>query len=97
MKKAFYQITLAYLFLLLLGLTNSSQISTKLWGMDFIGEINDIRMIGNSNTLITTKNGILALFDLNKNEIVSRKNNIYGNQWRVESTEKCNKKYFDVL
>lgn len=88
MKKAFFQKTLTYL-LLILGLTISSQISKKLWGMDYIGEINDITFTDNSHALITSKNGILAMLDLNKNEIVLRKNNIYDKQWKVESTDKC--------
>jgi len=89
MEKAFFQITLVYLFIIL-GLTISSQISKKLWGIDFIGEINDIRFTDNSNALITTKNGILAVLDLDRNELASKKNNIHANQIRLETREKCN-------
>jgi hypothetical protein len=89
MKKAFFQITLVYLFIIL-GLTISSQISKKLWGIDFIGEINDIRFTDNSNALITTKNGILAVLDLDRNELASKKNNIHANHLRLETREKCN-------
>lgn len=88
MKKALFQMTLVYLSILL-GLAISSQISKKLWGIDYIGEINDVRFTDNSNALISTKNGILALLSLNKNEIVLRKNNIYEIQWNVKTTEKC--------
>ncbi len=88
MKKIIHQITLIYF--ILLGLTLSSQISKKLWGMENLGEINDLKYTNDSNVLISTKKGILNLFDLNTKDFIVKKNYIYEKPLKLETTETCN-------
>lgn len=89
MNKSIIRFSLIYIWIMI-GFTLSSQISKKLWGIDYIGEIQNLKFTYDYNALITTKNGILAVLDLNRNEIVSKKNNIFANNIALETTEKCN-------
>lgn len=93
MKKASLQAILAYLFSLI-GICFASQISKKLWGVDYIGNINDVAFTDSSNLLVNSKNGILTLFNLNKKEIVNKKNFIYHNTFKIKSTPTCKDNYF---
>jgi len=88
MRKVYLNLTLAFLFFMF-GLTLSSQISKKLWGIDYIGEIHDVKFTDDTNAIITTKQGFLSLLDLNKKEFSVKKNKLNENNLFIESTENC--------
>ena len=55
----------------------------------FLTEEEAIKYADDLNVLITTKKGIVSILDLNKKEISLKKNFIYGNTLKIETTESC--------
>jgi hypothetical protein len=79
------------LLVTLSAMVSSSQIVNKLWKLDSIGKINDLKFINDRDILLSSSRGVFSKLNVN-GDILWKKNLIYENELELDSIGECKKK-----
>jgi hypothetical protein len=79
------------LLVTLSAMVSSSQIVNKLWKLDSIGKINDLKFINDRDILLSNSRGVFSKINVN-GDILWKKNLIYDNELELDSIGECKKK-----
>ncbi len=84
----YLKLKILLLITVLSTMINCSQIVNKLWKLDSIGKVHDLKFIDEREILVSSVRGVFSKINFN-GDILWKKNMIYENELELDSIREC--------